>query len=172
MKRIQSNIVNVGFTIMNDPLGGKDGQGLSKKAKAQGLRDISPTARAGQDRAAFRYPAVRELVQKLLLKVQEGYNRFINPIAVGPLSKRVDLRQQIVLAVPACPSRGVNASMYRGTILRPVRERNDCPSIRHTPVPDIPFALIKSRVQSDLDRGKARVEFIKNPDSTLAVPNP
>ena len=37
MKRIQSNIVNVGFTIMNDQQEVKDGQGRSKKVKAQGL---------------------------------------------------------------------------------------------------------------------------------------
>ena len=37
MKRVQSNIVNVGFTIMNQQQEVKDGQGRSKKTKAQGL---------------------------------------------------------------------------------------------------------------------------------------
>ena len=37
MKRIESNIVNVGFTIMNPSQEVKDGQGRSKKVKAQGL---------------------------------------------------------------------------------------------------------------------------------------
>ena len=37
MKRIQSNIVNVGFTIMNQQQEVKDGQGKSRKTKAQGL---------------------------------------------------------------------------------------------------------------------------------------
>ena len=34
MKRIQSNIVNIGFTIMNQPQEVKDGQGKSKKTRA------------------------------------------------------------------------------------------------------------------------------------------
>jgi hypothetical protein len=37
MKRVQSNIVNVGFTIMNPSQEVKDGQGRTKKIKAQGL---------------------------------------------------------------------------------------------------------------------------------------
>jgi len=37
MKRIQSNIVNVGFTIMNTPVTAKDGQGNARTRKAQGL---------------------------------------------------------------------------------------------------------------------------------------
>jgi len=37
MKRIQSNIVNVGFTIMNTPVSVKDGQGKARQRKAQGL---------------------------------------------------------------------------------------------------------------------------------------
>jgi len=37
MKRVQSNIINVGFTIMNPPQEVRDGQGRSKKIKAQGL---------------------------------------------------------------------------------------------------------------------------------------
>lgn len=37
MKRVQSNIINVGFTIMNPSQEVRDGQGRSKKVKAQGL---------------------------------------------------------------------------------------------------------------------------------------
>ena len=37
MKRIQSNIVNIGFTIMNQQQEVKDGQGRTKKPKAQGV---------------------------------------------------------------------------------------------------------------------------------------
>ena len=37
MRRIQSNIVNVGFTIMNQAQDVKDGQGRTKKVKAQGV---------------------------------------------------------------------------------------------------------------------------------------
>ena len=37
MKRIQSNIVNVGFTIMNQEQAVKDGQGRTKKLKSQGV---------------------------------------------------------------------------------------------------------------------------------------
>ena len=37
MKRVQSNIINVGFVIMNDQQTVKDGQGRAKKVKAQGL---------------------------------------------------------------------------------------------------------------------------------------
>jgi len=37
MKRVQSNIINVGFTIMNQTQEVKDGQGRSKKVKAQGV---------------------------------------------------------------------------------------------------------------------------------------
>ena len=37
MKRTQSNIVNVGFTIMNQAQEVKDGQGRARKVKAQGL---------------------------------------------------------------------------------------------------------------------------------------
>ena len=37
MKRVQSNIVNVGFTIMNQQQEVKDGLGRTKKTKAQGL---------------------------------------------------------------------------------------------------------------------------------------
>ena len=37
MKRVQSNIINVGFTIMNPTQEVKDGQGRTKKVKAQGL---------------------------------------------------------------------------------------------------------------------------------------
>mgnify|MGYP005812679703 CR=1 FL=1 len=37
MKRVQSNIINVGFTIMNPAQSVKDGQGRTKKVKDQGL---------------------------------------------------------------------------------------------------------------------------------------
>lgn len=37
MKRIQSNIVNIGFTIMNQAQEVKDGQGRTKQTKSQGL---------------------------------------------------------------------------------------------------------------------------------------
>ncbi len=37
MKRVQSNIINVGFTIMNPTQQVKDGQGRIKNVKAQGL---------------------------------------------------------------------------------------------------------------------------------------
>ena len=37
MKRVQSNIINVGFTIMNEAQVVKAGQGRTKKVKAQGL---------------------------------------------------------------------------------------------------------------------------------------
>ncbi len=37
MKRVQSNIVNIGFTIMNEQQEVKDGQGRTKKTKAQGV---------------------------------------------------------------------------------------------------------------------------------------
>ena len=37
MKRVQSNIVNIGFTIMNEQHEVKDGQGRNKKTKAQGV---------------------------------------------------------------------------------------------------------------------------------------
>ena len=38
MKRVQSNIVNIGFTIMSAQDEVKDGQGRSKKTKAQGIQ--------------------------------------------------------------------------------------------------------------------------------------
>jgi hypothetical protein len=37
MKRTQSNIVNIGFTIMNEERTIKDGQGRAKQTKRQGL---------------------------------------------------------------------------------------------------------------------------------------
>ena len=37
MKRVESNIVNVGFVIMNPTQEVRDGQGRTKKVKAQGL---------------------------------------------------------------------------------------------------------------------------------------
>jgi len=37
MKRVQSNIVNIGFTIMKAQQDVKDGQGRTKKTKAQGI---------------------------------------------------------------------------------------------------------------------------------------
>ena len=37
MKRIQSNIVNIGITLMNTKQVVKDGEGKSRKTKAQGL---------------------------------------------------------------------------------------------------------------------------------------
>ena len=37
MKRVQSNIVNIGFTILNQQQEVKDGQGRTKKTKLQGL---------------------------------------------------------------------------------------------------------------------------------------
>ena len=37
MKRVQSNIVNIGFTIMNKQQDVKDGQGRLRKVKSQGV---------------------------------------------------------------------------------------------------------------------------------------
>jgi hypothetical protein len=37
MKRVQSNIVNVGFTILNQAQEVRDGQGRTKKVKTQGV---------------------------------------------------------------------------------------------------------------------------------------
>jgi hypothetical protein len=48
MKRVQSNIVNVGFTIMNPSQEVKDGQGRTRKVKVQGL-EINQAVVNGQN---------------------------------------------------------------------------------------------------------------------------
>ena len=81
MKRVQSNIVNIGFTIMNQQQEVKDGQGRTKKTKSQGVeltqavvngRSAGVTLRTingGQRSAAINLD--RPALQDLLAAVNE-----------------------------------------------------------------------------------------------------
>ena len=54
MKRIQSNIINVGFTIMNQAQEVKDGQGRTKQTKAQGVEITHATVNGNSAGVTFR----------------------------------------------------------------------------------------------------------------------